>query len=98
MDKKLDNSKSIYENIVVAIVGEQREVIGPVALEQAGTVEGIEVSGDAIKITGKDPKKVIEDLVVAYAELFGRASVELSKEAVAELKDIPKDSLPKVLK
>jgi hypothetical protein len=92
-----DNLKA-YNLIAEAIVKEQSQVIGPVALQQAHSVEGLEMLGDSVKITGKDPKKVIEDLVVAYSELFGRASVELSKEAVAELKDIPKDSLPKVLK
>jgi hypothetical protein len=88
--------RGIYESIANIIVQEQKEVIGPVALRQAQDIEGIKVAHGKVTIISDDPKTAIDNLVKAYSELFGRASVELSKEAILEL-HVEKDKLPQVL-
>ena len=92
----LESDSVVYENLIRAIVHQQEEIIGPVALAQAKTVEGIKVRGNDITFDTNNPKKTLEYLVFAYAELFGRASVELSKEAISKVK-APSDILPDIL-
>lgn len=89
-------NKIVYENLIKAIVHQQEEIIGPIALSQAKTVEGITVHGNDISFDSENPKKILENLVFAYAELFGKASVELSKEAINKLK-APTNILPDIL-
>ena len=87
----------IYKSIVLAIIKEQENIIGPVAIMQANVVKGIELQNGTVQFTtDEDPKIIVHRLVEAYAELFGRASIELSKEAVRYLNP-PKNILPKVL-
>lgn len=88
-----------YALIASTIIKEQETIIGPVALEQAKRVTGLEVTNlDTIKING-DAKHVIADLVEQYAKLFGRASIELCKEAVRETKlAMSPEQLPDVLR
>ena len=92
----LESDSVVYENLIRAIVHQQEEIIGPVALAQDKTVEGIKVRGNDITFDTNNPKKTLENLVFAYAELFGRASVELSKEAISKVK-APSDILPDIL-
>ena len=89
----------IYVNIVNSIIKEQTSIIGPLALSQARKVEGIGISdSNAITIRG-DQKHVLEDLVHQYELLFGRASIEVCRDAVREVKPtIPNDMLPDILK
>lgn len=96
MLKMPEKDSELYENLIKAIVHQQEEIIGPVALAQAKTVTGIKVNGDNISFTSNNPKKTLEQLVFAYAELFGRASVELSKEAISKVK-APSEILPDIL-
>jgi hypothetical protein len=88
-----------YSQIVTKIIKEQEAIIGPVAVEQAMRVNGLEViNADNIKITG-NAKEAVANLVDQYAKLFGRASIELCKEALRGSKvDIPKDQLPEILR
>jgi len=81
------------------IIKEQQAIIGPIALDQAKKVSGLEVGGvDDVKITG-NKKEVLTDLVNQYAKLFGRASIEICKEAFEAVADkIPQTEVPDVLK
>lgn len=81
------------------IVKEQQSIIGPVALEQAKKVSGLQlVDLDNIKIVG-DKKQVLENLVKQYSKLFGQTSVEVCKEAFAASSDkIPQEQIPDILK
>lgn len=89
---------SVYENIAQAIIREQEQVIGPVAYYQAQNVPGIKVgSNKLVKIISKDPKSVLQNLVLSYSQLFGRASIELSKDAIKSLNASPQ-YLPEILK
>jgi len=87
-----------YSLLISNIIKEQEVIIGPVALEQAQKIDGLEISSlSSIKILGK-PKEVIAKLVDQYVKLFGRASIEVCKEAVrATVPEIPKELLPDIL-
>ncbi len=81
------------------IIKEQQSIIGPVALDQAKKVSGLEVKTvDDVKITG--PKKAaLEGLVNQYAKLFGKASIEVCKQAFSPYSDkIPSTDIPDILK
>lgn len=88
-----------FAEIAQNIIKEQQLIIGPIALEQAKKIAGLEITGETnIKITGSG-KKVLEDLVNEYAKLFGQASVEVCKEAFSPFAGkIPESDVPDVLK
>ena len=81
------------------IIKEQEAIIGPIALDQAKKVSGLEIAGtDDIKITG-NKKEVLTNLVNQYAKLFGRASIEVCKEAFLSVSDkINPTEVPDILK
>lgn len=81
------------------IIKEQQAIIGPIALDQAKRVSGLTINGiDDIKITG-NKKEVLEHLVRQFEKLFGRASVQVCKEAFqAYIDKIPATEVPDVLK
>lgn len=89
----------LYAQAAARIIKEQQEIIGPIALEQAKKVEGLSVtSADDVKISG-DKKDVLGKLVSQYSELFGRASVEVCKEAFQPFSTkIPASDVPDILK
>ncbi|MBI2011151.1 hypothetical protein HYS91_00105 [Candidatus Daviesbacteria bacterium] len=89
----------LYAQAAARIIKEQQEIIGPIALEQAKKVDGLSVtSADDVKISG-DKKDVLSKLVSQYAQLFGRASVEVCKEAFSPFSDkIPAAEVPDILK
>jgi hypothetical protein len=84
---------------VSRIIKEQQAIIGPMALSQAQKVPGIQAAtADDVQITG-NAKEVLENLVNQYAKLFGKASVEVCKEAIEPLSDkISPNDLPDILK
>lgn len=88
-----------YSQIVSQIIRDQAEIIGPIALEQARKISGLEISTpENVKITG-DAKDVLGNLVEQYSKLFGRASIEVCKEAVRETKSpLKENDLPDILK
>ena len=89
----------IWAQMAEKIIKEQENIIGPVALEQARKVEGLEiVSEDNLKIVG-NAKEVLSKLVDQYAKLLGRASIEVCKEAVQDAKStLSPNDLPDILR
>lgn len=90
----------ILAQIAQKIIQEQEKIIGPIALEQAKKVEGLSVDWDKheVKLAG-DEKTILENLVKKYQSLFGRASVEVCKEAIGSISDkISPNNLPDILK
>lgn len=77
---------SVYSQIAEKIIQRQEAIIGPVAIEQASRVSGLNVdwSKHQVEIQG-DEAQVIGELVEAYKELFGQMSVEVCREAAASL-------------
>lgn len=88
-----------YAQAINSIIKEQQAIIGPIALEQAKKVSGLQVnSSDNIKVTG-NKKEVLTNLVNQFAKLFGRASIEVCKEAFQPFQDkIPQNEIPDILK
>lgn len=85
--------------LIKQIINGQQAIIGPIALEQARKVAGIQISpsGDVnVKGNGKD---ILTSLVQQYEHLFGKASVEACKDAIKEISPPPSpDELPDILK
>ena len=88
----------IYAQLVKAIIKQQEIIIGPIAVEQARKVEGLEVVSDKdVKVIG-NAKEVLEKLVNQYEKLFGRASIEVCREAVRDIiAQAQKDQIPQIL-
>ncbi len=84
---------------VSRIIKEQQSIIGPIAIDQANKVTGLSVGGvEDIKITGSK-KDVLGNLVDQYSKLFGRASIEVCREAFQTFSDkIPTPDVPDILK
>lgn len=89
----------IFIQITDRIIQAQEAVVGPLALEQAKKVSGLTVddSSHTIKING-DKKEVVNTLIKQYEGLFGRASVEVCRDAVKNLiATMPKEQVPTLL-
>ncbi len=89
----------LYAEIVDRIIKEQQSIIGPLALDQAKKVEGVSVSdNNQVKIQGNG-KQILEHLVSQYEKFFGKASIEVCKDALSPIKDkLASIDLPEVLK
>lgn len=89
----------IFAQLVEKIIKEQENIIGPVAVEQAAKVEGLKVDWVKREIELKgDKKEIIQALVNQYKYLFGRASVEVCKDAVKDIiSQVPTNQVPDLL-
>lgn len=88
---------SILSKIASRIIKEQETIIGPLAWEQVKNIPGLKIvdkkEGD-VELAG-DEKEIIDLLVARYDRLFGRASHEVSREAVATLlADLSPEEIP----
>jgi len=76
---------ALLDQMAAKIIGQQELVIGPLAWSEAGKVSGLRV--DALRheavIANGDAKETVNRLVAQYERLFGRASREVCREAVA---------------
>lgn len=89
----------IFGIVAEKIIIEQEKIIGPIALEQARKVQGLNVDMEKheIKFVGNQ-KEIIEHLVEQYKHLFGQASVEVCKEAAKKfLIGVSKEDIPALL-
>ncbi len=95
----MNNTSISYTTIFKAIIREQQQVIGPLALERAKKVPGLVVrNANDISVKG-DAVVALTGLVNEYAKLFGKASVEVCRDAVRTISPpIPSDKLPSILK
>jgi hypothetical protein len=89
-------------NIVKVIITHQAMIIGPIAFEQASKVKGLVVSKQNnldIEVKEGDPDSILTNLVRKYEELFGKASIEVCKQAIKEIRPpIQIDDLPDILR
>jgi len=79
---------NLFAQMAINIIKEQELIIGPLAWAEAQKVAGIKIMDtkhENIGVENADPKQVIDKLVAQYDRLFGQASREVSKEAVAPL-------------
>lgn len=86
--------------LVKAIVSGQKQIIGPMAVEQANKVPGIRVaqSLDIVDVSGES-EQILKSLIRQYEQLFGQASVEACKDSVKKvLPSISSTKLPEFLR
>lgn len=87
----------IYEQAAEKIIKEQENIIGPLALEQAQKVDGLQVEDHHISFRGNKVDG-LEKLVEQYQQLFGQTSVEVCKEAAhSVLANLPSQEVPSLL-
>lgn len=81
------------------IIKEQEAIIGPIALDQARKVSGFTITNvDDVKITG-NKKEALDNLVRQFEKLFGRASVQVCKDAFEPFSEkISQTDIPDILK
>lgn len=93
-------SQSDLVAVVKKIIEKQQTIVGPLAIEQANMVQGVEVDEFTLNIStnGNDSLTILTQLVEKYEELFGKTSIEVCKDAVKELHaDISLKDLPAIL-
>jgi hypothetical protein len=76
------------DQIATKIIKEQELIIGPIAWQEAEHVQGLKLEDHTsvhIIETEPDRKQVVDQLVGRYERLFGRASREVCREAVAAI-------------
>ena len=90
----------IFAILVVQIIKEQENIIGPIALEQALKVPGLKLNWQKHEVSLEGNKiQLLENLVNQYRALFGQASVEVCKEAVGRYRtQLSPDQLPQALR
>ena len=89
-----------FDQIPIRIIKEQELIIGPLAWDEAGKVDGlmIDQSHSSVSFRG-DEKDIINRLVAQYERLFGKASHEVCKEAVQDLiAEMAPEEIPSSLK
>jgi hypothetical protein len=94
---------STFDLIASKIIKEQELIIGPIAWREAEKVPGIHItdakSGTVTVDNDGNGPPIIDKLVEQYASLFGRASREASREAVAGiLADLAPGDIPSSLR
>lgn len=78
--------EDFFSTMATKIIREQQMIIGPVALEVAKKVDGLSVNEDSLEATvSGNGVGVMEDLIKGYQTIFGRASVEVCKDAVRDI-------------
>ena len=88
------------DHIAQKIIEEQELIIGPLAWSEAAKVAGLSVDAakKTVSISG-DQKVVVDALVEQYERLFGRASHEACRDAVASLlASMPMGEVPSSLR
>lgn len=75
-----------YTLTIAQIIKEQEKIIGPLAVELARGVGGLELIDLESKTFtfARDGKLVVHDLVKTYSQFFGKASVEICREIIKE--------------
>ena len=88
--------------LALRIIKEQELIIGPLAWIEARKVAGIHVinqNAGELSIDDNNQGPIIDRLVTQYERLFGRASVEVCREAAAPLlSELSSEQIPSSLK
>ena len=89
-----------FSEAVEKIVREQRNVIGPLALEQARRVNGLQIDLEKHQVSFSGNRtEILEHLVEQYKKLFGQASVQVCKDAARPvLSNVSPQEVPALLK
>jgi len=92
--------KQIFSEIVVRIIESQENIIGPIALQQAKQVNGLDVDWQNKKVDIKNNSpKVVDALVNKYKDLFGDMAVQTCQDVARQLvTQLPPAEQPQTLK
>lgn len=88
---------STLDQIAEKIIHEQELVIGPLAWTEAAKVFGLQINRarHEVQFTNGNPRAVVDRLVQQYERLFGRASHEVCRNAVASIvSSMPRAEIP----
>ncbi|MFB6182651.1 MAG: hypothetical protein ABEI78_01170 [Candidatus Nanohaloarchaea archaeon] len=86
-----------YEDIIEHIIQKEKDVIGPVAVKKADSVDGLEVDDDGnIENLDGDGKEVLSDLVETYKTIVGKSIASVLREEKDSEEDLPE--LPENIK
>lgn len=93
---------SLLQEITVRIIREQELVIGPLAWIEAAKVPGLTIidkRAGTVFLSDIEPETIVDKLVAQYEKLFGRASHDVSRDAVKSLiANIPVGEIPSSLR
>ena len=93
---------STLEQITTKIIKEQELIVGPLAWSEASKVSGIRIidaNKGEVAFNNGDQKDIVNRLVGQYDRIFGRASHEVSREAVVSLvADLAPSEVPSSLR
>lgn len=88
-----------YNKVSRMIIKNQESILGPLAWDQARKVAGLKIDSNGSVLVNGDGKEVLGELVAQYEHLFGKASVEVCREALKEVNiNIDPSDLPDILK
>ncbi len=96
------NTSAYLPRIIVRIIKEQELIIGPLAWDEARKVQGLSVvdqkTGE-VSLQGQDQKSVVNQLIIQYEKIFGKASHAVCHDAVQDiLKEMPPEEVPEGLR
>jgi len=88
-----------FNKLILKIIEEQESIIGPLAVEQAKKVEGLDLDWTDHKITiNGDNKLILEQLAKQYETVFGETSLEVCREVVHKMYTLlPQGQIPSLL-
>ena len=89
------NREKIQKELIYKIILAQEHVVGPVAYVIANSA-GDRYSPSSGVSLSQDPKTAIDEMIASFNQLFGKASLEVSRQAARGL-GIAKADLPKSL-
>ena len=90
----------LLEQAAAKIIKEQENIIGPLAMEQAQKVNGLQIDKASYKVNfSGDKVDGLQKLVEQYMKLFGQTSVEVCKDAASSfLSKLPANEVPSLLR
>jgi len=88
-----------YINAVQIILSEQKQIIGPLALDLAKQAQGIKFIDEQSVEFEADPKSALGNLILMYQTVFGKSSVEVCRNALLRTNlGFTPEELPDVLR
>lgn len=88
-----------YDKAAQQIINAQKAIIGPLAIEEAKKIHGITMQLPDIIVLSGNKAELLEELVRQYELFFGKASLEICKEAAKQpLSQLPTDQVPQLLR
>lgn len=89
--------KDIYQQLAQAMIKQQEMIVGPLAWSEADKISNISIKENRVIIKG-DGKQVVDSLVKQFETLFGRASLEVCRDAARSLLlEIDEQDIPSAL-